>query len=199
MFPCSVRRIGVFERVSSYTMAVSSTARSPSWLLIAAALPFLFMFVLKPVRSGEILISDYPTKRFVVCVRAAVGYFGRRLYSNKKRRFCRIITGPRRRRENCTPLCRIIMTSLPVITIICCMRHERARSPLLLDIDKNARCHFFRRCVCQNHGVRDTHRHTRVSPFLTHRIGLVPFSRCIGAAKSDKHACASRRYTRCYN
>ncbi|XP_059482418.1 titin isoform X2 [Neocloeon triangulifer] len=33
-------------------MAVSSTARSPSWLLIAAALPFLFMFVLKPVRSA---------------------------------------------------------------------------------------------------------------------------------------------------
>jgi hypothetical protein len=58
-------------------MAVSSTARSPSWLLIAAALPFLFMFVLKPVRSGEILITDCAGQS-VLLSRRAVGYFGRR-------------------------------------------------------------------------------------------------------------------------
>ncbi|CAB3372700.1 Hypothetical predicted protein [Cloeon dipterum] len=39
-------------------MAVSRTARSPSWLLIAAALPFLFMFVLKPVRSAPTETED---------------------------------------------------------------------------------------------------------------------------------------------
>lgn len=57
------------------------------------------------------------------------------------------------------------MTSLPVITIIC--RHERARSPLLLDIDKNARCHFFAG-VCQNHGVCDTHREAHVCHLSWH-------------------------------
>jgi uncharacterized protein (DUF983 family) len=38
-------------------MAVLMTARGPMWLLFAAALPFLLMFAIRPVRSGKNLTT----------------------------------------------------------------------------------------------------------------------------------------------